>query len=51
MISRNSDNGSINLADPIFLAEETSQKDNPHSGEAVKSDHHEDLIKAMEKIN
>ena len=43
VISRNTDEGYINLVDPRILAEETSQKDNLHLGKAMKSDHHEDL--------
>ena len=44
-ISRNSDDGSINL----ILAEETSQKDNLHFGEAIKADDREDFMKSIGK--
>ena len=47
MISCKSDNGYINLADPIILAEETSQKNNLYLGEAMKVDDFEDLMRAM----
>ena len=47
MISRNSDDGSINLADSNVLAAETSQKDNFHLEEAMKADDLEDFMKAM----
>ena len=49
LISRNYDDGSINLADPIILSSETSQKDNTHLGKAMKADDSEDFMKAMEK--
>ena len=49
MISRNSDDGPINLVDPIILAAETSYKDNFHLGKAMKSDDREDFMKATEK--
>ena len=49
LISRNSDEGSMNLADPRIIASETSQKDNPHLGEAMKADDCEDFMKSMEK--
>ena len=49
LISRNSDDGSINLADPRIIAAETSQKDNLHLGKAMKADDREDFMKAMEK--
>ena len=49
LISRNYDDGSIKLADPIFSAAETSQKDNLHLGKATKYDNREDFMKAMEK--
>ena len=49
LISRNSDDGSINLADPRNIAAENSQKDNLHLGKAMKADDREDLIKIMEK--
>ena len=49
MISHNSDDRSINLADPVILAAETSQKDNLHLGEATKVNNCEDLMKSMEK--
>ena len=45
----NSDDGPINLVDPIILAEKTSQKDNLHLGKALKSDDCEDFKKEMEK--
>ena len=41
LISRNYDDVSINLADPIILAAETSQKNNLHLGEAMKADDRE----------
>ena len=44
LISRNSDDGSINLADPRILTAETSQKDNLHLGKAMKSDDREDFM-------
>ena len=44
LLSRNSNDGSSNLADPIILAAETSQKDNLHLGEAMKSDDCEDYM-------
>ena len=49
LISCNCDDESINLADPIILTAETSQKDNPHLGKAMKADDSEDFMKAMEK--
>ena len=49
LISRNSDDGSMNLAGPIILASKTSQKDNPDLGEALKADDCEDFMKSMEK--
>ena len=49
LISRNSDDGSINLADPRILAAENSQKDNLHLRKAMKADDREDLMKIMEK--
>ena len=49
LISRNSDDGSINLVDPMILAEETSQKDNLHLGETTKADDGEDFMTVMEK--
>ena len=49
LISRNSDDESINLAEPMILAAETSQKDNLHLGESMKADYCEDFLKAMEK--
>ena len=49
LISRNFDYGYIKLADQRILAAETSQKDNLHLGEAMKSDEREDLMKSMEK--
>ena len=51
VISRNSDDGSIKLADPIILSSETLQKDNPHLGKAMKSDDRDDFMKAMENRN
>ena len=47
LISHNYDDGSINLANPEILAAETSQKDNLHLGEAMKSDDPEDFMKEM----
>ena len=49
MISRNCDDESISLADPIFFIAITSQKDNPHLGKSMKDDDSEDFMKAMEK--
>ena len=49
MISRNSDDGSINLVVPIILAAETYQKDNLHLGKETKADDREDFTKATEK--
>ena len=49
LISRNSDDGSINLVDPRILAEETSQKDNLHLREAMKATDSEDFMTVMEK--
>ena len=50
-ISRSSDDRFINLADPRILAAGTSQKDNLHLVESMKSGYREDFMKAMEKIN
>ena len=49
LISCNSDDGSINLAYPIIISAETSQKDNPCLGEATKADYCEYFMKAMGK--
>ena len=49
MISCNSDDGYIKLADPGIHAEENSQKDNLHLGEAIKADNREDSMRVMEK--
>ena len=49
LISTNSDDGSINLADPRILSAETSQKDNLHLGEVMKADNREDFMKKMGK--
>ena len=49
LISRNSGDRYINHSDPIILAAETSQKNNLHLGEAIKSDDRKDFIKAVEK--
>ena len=49
LISCNSDDGSINLVDPIILAAETSQRYNLHLGEAMKANNREYFMKAMEK--
>ena len=49
MISRNSDDGSNNLADLRIIALETSQKDILHLGKSMKSDDCEDFMKATEK--
>ena len=49
LLSRNFDDGSINLADPIIISAETSHKDNLHLGKAIKSDYCEDFMKAMGK--
>ena len=48
-MSRNSDEGSINIADPNILAAETSQNDNPHLVKAMKADDCKDFMKAMKK--
>ena len=44
-ISRNSDDGFINLADPIIIAAKTSQKDNPNLEEAMKADDRDYFMK------
>ena len=49
LISPNSVYGSINLADPRLFSAETSQKYNLYLGRAMKSDHCEDFMKAMER--
>ena len=49
LISRNSDDGSINLADPRNIAAETSQKDNLYLGKAMKAYDREDFMKVMGK--
>ena len=49
LISRNSDEGYINLEDPIILAAETSQKDNLHLVKAIKADDREDFMTVMGK--
>ena len=49
LISSNYDDGSINLAEKIILAAETSHKDNLHLGKAMKAGNREDFMKAMEK--
>ena len=49
LISRNSDEGSINLSDPRILAAVTSQKDHLHLGKAMKADDREYFMKTMEK--
>ena len=49
LIICNSDNGYIHLAYPIFLADETSQKDNLHQGESMKDDDRADFIKNQQK--
>ena len=49
LVNINSDDRSINLADPRIIAAETFQKDNLHLGEAMKADDCEDFMKAMEK--
>ena len=49
LTSRNSDDGYINLEETITLAAETSQKDDPHLGEAMKADDREDFMKTTEK--
>ena len=49
LISRNSDDRSINIAESRILAAETSQKYNPHLGKAMKAADREDFMKAMEK--
>ena len=49
LVSRNSDDGYINLADPRILAAENSQKDNLHLGESMKADDYEDFTKGTKK--
>ena len=49
LISRNFDDGDINLVESIILAAETSQKYNLHLVETMKYDDHEDFMKAMRK--
>ena len=44
LISSHSNDGYINLADPIILAAETFQKDNLHFGKAMKDDDREDFM-------
>ena len=50
LISCNSDDVSNNLADPRITSSETSQKDNLHLEEAMKSDCCEDFMKSMKKV-
>ena len=50
LISRNSDDGSINLACLRIIAAETSQKDILHLGKSMKDNDHEYFMKAMEKV-
>ena len=47
LISRNYDDGSIKLAEPIIISAETSKKDNCHLGEAMKYDDCEDFMREM----
>ena len=49
LISRNYDDGSINLVDPRIIATETSQKYNIHLGKSMKADDGEDFMTSMEK--
>ena len=49
LISRNSYDGSINLSNRRIIAAETSHKDNPYLGKAMKSDDCEDFMKVMKK--
>ena len=49
LISCNSDDGFINLEYSRILAVESSEKDNLHLGEAMKSDERKDFIKETEK--
>ena len=49
LISRKCDDESINIADPIILIAETSQKDNHNLRKAMKTDQSEDFMKAIEK--
>ena len=49
LISRYSDDGSINLVDPVIFGVENSQKYILHFGKALKADDREDLIKSMGK--
>ena len=49
LISYNSDYGSINLAQPRIISEESSQKDSLHFGESIKTDDSEDFMTVMEK--
>ena len=51
LISRNFDDGSVNLADTRTLATESYHKDNLHLGKAMKADDCEDFMKAMGKKN
>ena len=49
LISRNSDDGYINLADPRIIAVENSQKDNLNLGDAMKADDRDYFMKATGK--
>ena len=49
LISRNYDDGYINLEDPRIIAVETYQRDNLHLRKAMKADGREDFMKTMEK--
>ena len=47
VISCNSDDGFINLADPRILTAETSQKDNLYLVKAIRADDCEDFMIVM----
>ena len=49
LISRNSNDESINLAEPIIIAAETSRIDNIYLGESIKADDCEDFMKLIQK--
>ena len=50
LISRNFDDGPINLVDSRVLSDETYQKDNLHLGKSIKSDDREYFMKSMGKM-
>ena len=49
LISRNSNDRSINLKDPKIIALETSHKYHLHLEKAIKNDYLDDLMKSIEK--